>query len=401
MAKKTILESARRLPVIGKYDVVVIGGGFAGTAAAVSAARNGAKTCLIEKQYTLGGLATLGNVWFYLPICDGYGRQVIGGMGEEFLKASVKYGGGQVPACWKRGGKKTDRLKTRYATPFSPDSCTIALDELCLTAGVTLHFDTRVCNVVQSRRRISAIIVENKGGRSAIACETVIDASGDADVCFLAGEATRSRNDNSLACWAFYAVGEKVLRRVDQDWPIGAAAGRRTYRGDVPDDVTKVSIETRKTARGIIRKLRRENPGKDVEAVKLPGIPLFRMTRRLRGLVELQERQVHKWFPDTIGLTGSWLENGPVYAIPLRSLIGSKVDNLLAAGRCISVAGNAWDVTRAIPACVMTGQAAGTAAAMAAANGRPISRLDVAALQQRLKDQKVILDPKLVIRSTY
>ena len=82
---KTVEEPAREIPVWGEYDVIVVGGGVAGVAAAVAAARNGARVCLIEKAHALGGLATLGLVVYYLPLCDGRGNQVIGGLGEEII----------------------------------------------------------------------------------------------------------------------------------------------------------------------------------------------------------------------------------------------------------------------------------------------------------------------------
>ena len=87
-----IEEKAKQIPVYGEYDVAVVGGGIAGIAAALAASRHGAKTVLIEKQFALGGLATLGLVTIYLPICDGCGRQVSFGIAEELLKLSMKYG---------------------------------------------------------------------------------------------------------------------------------------------------------------------------------------------------------------------------------------------------------------------------------------------------------------------
>ncbi|MBT6144972.1 MAG: FAD-dependent oxidoreductase, partial [Gemmatimonadetes bacterium] len=86
---KRVTEAERTLPVTAEADVIVAGGGIAGVAAAIAAARNGASVCLLEKSYGLGGLATLGNVTVYLPICDGMGRQVMGGLAEELLHLSV------------------------------------------------------------------------------------------------------------------------------------------------------------------------------------------------------------------------------------------------------------------------------------------------------------------------
>mgnify|MGYP004481321329 FL=1 len=92
MKEKFITEPTRKIPVTGEYDVAVCGGGVAGIAAALSAARGGAKTLLIEKQFALGGLATLGLVTIYLPLCDGNGRQVSFGLAEELMLLSIEKG---------------------------------------------------------------------------------------------------------------------------------------------------------------------------------------------------------------------------------------------------------------------------------------------------------------------
>ena len=95
-------EPAKRLPVSGEFDVIVVGGGIAGVAAAIAAARNGADVCLLEKEFGLGGLATLVNIIKYLPLCDGLGNQVIGGLGGGVAQAvGLRCGGGQPYA---RGG---------------------------------------------------------------------------------------------------------------------------------------------------------------------------------------------------------------------------------------------------------------------------------------------------------
>ena len=84
--QRSLREAARSVPVVGAFDVAVVGGGVAGVAASVAAARNGVTVCLIEKACAVGGLATLGLVTVYLPLCDGKGRQVMGGLAEELLK---------------------------------------------------------------------------------------------------------------------------------------------------------------------------------------------------------------------------------------------------------------------------------------------------------------------------
>ncbi|MDP6037490.1 MAG: FAD-dependent oxidoreductase, partial [Candidatus Latescibacteria bacterium] len=179
-----VIEGQRELPVLGKYDVVVAGGGIAGVAAAVAAARNGASVCLLEKAFGLGGLATLGNVIVYLPICDGMGRQVMGGLAEELLHLSVadlkqddlaaRFN--RVPHCWQPGGDLEERKKTRFRVDFNPASYQLVLEKLLLDEGVKILYDTRVCAVDSDVQMIRHLLIENKSGRSAIACGMIIDA---------------------------------------------------------------------------------------------------------------------------------------------------------------------------------------------------------------------------------
>lgn len=395
--RPTVHELAREVPVTGAYDVVVVGGGIAGVAAAVAAARNGAATCLIEKEQGLGGLATLGNVVVYLPICDGQGNQVIAGLGEELLKLSVQDGFNPLPACWLPNGDAEQRRKTRYRVTFNPASYILGLEDLVVRSRVKLLYDARFCDVIREGGHIRAVIVESKSGRTALASRCVVDASGDADVCARAGEKTVSLRTNVAAGW-FYTHDRKQLRLVcnSEEFPrdprqmpkVG-----RGFAGDDADDVTAQILASRESIRKRLARLREEAKGGPVFPAFLPSIACFRMTRRLEGRVVLQESDNRRWFDDALGMTGDWRKAGPVYFLPLGCLAGVANDNLLTAGRCISADGPAWDVTRVIPTCAVTGEAVGTVAALAARTtaGR-VSRLDVPAVQEHLRQQGVLID---------
>ena len=280
----SIREPARDLPVHGDFDVVVAGGGMAGVAAAVAAARNGAGVCLIDKQSALGGLATLGVVAIYLPIGDGRGRQVVGGLGEELLKLSVadlraddeaaRFRG--IPACWQPDGDADRRRSTRYRAEFNPASLMFALEKLVVDSGVTLMYDTRVCSVVRDGARVSHLVVENKSGRFAVACRTAVDATGDADVCFMAGERTESL-DSNVPCGWFYTLrrGRLTLHQHSNDYCPGGTKAVGTapfFRGDDGEHVTEHILATRALARAKLASLRAGHDD-DVHLIMPAGIP--------------------------------------------------------------------------------------------------------------------------------
>jgi 2-polyprenyl-6-methoxyphenol hydroxylase-like FAD-dependent oxidoreductase len=388
-------EHARRVPVVGTYDVAVVGGGVAGVAAALAAARSGTRVCLIEKENALGGLATLGLIVYYLPLCDGRGRKVIAGIGEELLRLSIRYGPGEIPACWRRRASQRERQKHRYQLVFNPASFLLALEEVLCDAGVTLLYDTRFCSLTQRAGRITALIVENKSGRQAIRCGTVVDASGDADVCARAGEPTATVKTNATSWWFYtHQDGKPVLHPHHEPFGTWRKPGHVGYAGDNAPDVSAMMIAGRRMILKEARRLARGRGFQRVYPLLVPLLPQFRTTRRLKGALELDESDDGREFPDAVGLTGDWRKAGPVFALPFRCLRATRTENLITAGRCISVTTAAWEVTRAIPACAVTGQAAGVAAAMAAmaaSQGRALASLDLAGLRARLRKQGVIL----------
>ena len=112
------IKDERPIKVLSSYDVVVVGGGIAGISAAVSAAREGAKTLILEKGIVFGGLATVGLINWYEPLCDGCGQKMIGGIAEELIRLSIKYSFQDLPNAWE--GTDSSREDGRYSTHFSP-----------------------------------------------------------------------------------------------------------------------------------------------------------------------------------------------------------------------------------------------------------------------------------------
>ncbi len=391
--KGFLIQPERRIPRGGIYDVAVVGGGIAGAAAAAAAARSGARVCLIEKEHGPGGLATLGNVAVYLPLCDGMGHQVSAGLAEELLIIS-QGDADLIPACWKEGGDETERFQSRYRITFNPSVFLLALESLLIGEGIDIWYDTRFCGVYMEDERITDCIVENKSGTLAVAAGVFVDASGDADVCRAAGENTVSLAGNVAAAWFYITEGNGAdlhprTRPFDGCGEETPGENNPGFRGDSGRDVSRMNTACRDLVRERLNEMKSE--GRNGEPVHLPCIPSFRMTRRLAGEYELEESDDRVMFEDSVGLIAHWRKKGPVFSVPFRSLAGVKTENLITAGRCISAGKTGWDITRAIPGCAVTGEAAGTAAALSVQERVSIRDLDIEKLQKILEQNGVII----------
>jgi hypothetical protein len=385
--------------VCGEYDVIVVGGGIAGVAAALAAVRHGSKTLLLEKQVVLGGLATAGHIVFYLPLCDGMGNKVIGGIAEELLWESIRYGGGNLPPEWEGRPARVVTSK-RYQTEFNAPVFVMALDRVIGEAGVDLLFDTVFCAPVMEKGRCRGVIVENKSGRQAYLCKTVVDATGDADVLAKAG-APCAEQDNFLAYWSYCltedslqtALAQQNLKSLLKLFCIGSMTGgglpdgSLKYYGTDVRQITKYLLKCRELA---LEELTKRGMDKLVLA-SFPSMAQFRTTRRLEGEYVLGAEDADKRFEDSVGCAGDSLKAGPVYEIPYRALYSSKVVNVFAAGRNIASAGYAWEVTRVIPVAAATGQAAGTAAVLISENSCAAGEVDIPRLQQILAEDGVLV----------
>jgi hypothetical protein len=125
--------------------------------------------------------------------------------------------------------------------------------------------------------------------------------------------------------------------------------------------------------------------------LSLPGMAQLRTTRRIAGRYTLSGDDSSRSFADSIGCTGDWRKRGPIYEIPYRCLTTEGMNNILVAGRCIATRGEAWEVCRVIPPAAMTGQAAGSAAALAVRNNCSVQTVDIGELQKLLTDGGVLL----------
>lgn len=368
--------------VTHSFDVVVAGGGIAGISAALSSAREGKSTVLIEPSYVLGGLATSGIVTIYLPLCDGEGHQVSFGICEELIRLSVKHGAeGEDAPEWFGEGSMEERKKHRYRAQFNPHLFALEAEKLLLDEGVTIFYGTRVCAVDVDSNNIKGVIVENKSGRSYIQCKAAVDATGDADLFYFAGDETvLYEKQNVLAAWYYY-VGKEGVQTLN---PLGYCESpgkvdqptliKRRFTGiDGFDNSEMVQLAHQQMLNDIIK--RRQDDDK-LYPSNIPSIPQLRMTRMIDGEYKLDLDDKHKHFESSVGMISDWRYRGPIYEVPFEALYTKKLKNVFAAGRCISVTQTMWDASRVIPPCAVTGEAAGIAAAVAAANGS-VSAIDV------------------------
>jgi len=386
------------------FEVIVAGAGVAGVGAALAAARTGARTALVEKTIFPGGLATAGNILHYLPLSDSRGRQVTFGIAEELLHAAIRYGPGDVPPDWR-----DPDTSSRYSARFSPASFAMTLDEALLGAGVDIWFDTLICASAVQGNRITGIEVENKSGRGLLTARCIIDATGDADVAFRAG-APCAEQDNYLTLWALGASldaatqavqendGTPLLQRVilgGSDTGVGHPEGMKKFIGTDGKEVSEFVLESRRLLREYYREKQTglgPQGRKNAFPLTLPAVADFRTTRRIEGHCRLEDGQMFTHFDDCVGLVADWRRGRDVWEVPYGALVPQGIKGLLAAGRCISAAGQAWEVMRVIQAAVLTGEVCGTAAATAVHLDTTPDALDIGSLQKELRKRNFLLD---------
>ena len=391
------IEENNQIEVYGSYDVAVCGGGFGGISAALAAARMGKRVLLMEKEYILGGLGTAGIVTIYLPLCDGMGRQVSFGIAEELLRLSILHGAeARYPANWLDGvGSRTEK-DPRFEVQYNPQVFAVLAEKLLQEAGVEILYGTYVTAVKAEKDKLTHLIAENKSGRQAYRVGSVVDATGDCDIANFAKAPTETfKQGNVLAAW-YYSIGKQGYRlnmlgysdtpeeEKKEKGELKRLLDRRFSGLDGKELSEQVCLSHQSTYNDFLKK-RVEDP--ELWPVTVATIPQIRMTRRIAGEYELSHTEMHTYFEDSIGMVSNWKKRGPVYEVPFRTLYSAKVKNLICAGRCTSVNEALWDVMRVIPCCAVTGQAAGTAAAMT----DDFASLDVKMLQAKLEKDGVVL----------
>jgi len=269
---------------------------------------------------------------------------------------------------------------------FNPASFVLGLDEMILGSRIVPYLETQAVEPIMKGRTVAGVIVQDKARRRALRGKVVVDASGDAVTAAASGAPVRTAK-NYLAIWCLYTDNNTIKPLI-----IGADPSRpgrddkRSWDGTDPDASTAFNLKSRTRLRAEIVRRQKAGGGRNLlYPVTLPTVPQFRTTRCLVGEYVLSSADNKRFFPDAIGLTGDWRKTDRCYAIPYRTLVPQKIDGLLAAGRIISTTTDAWEVTRVIPPCAVTGQAAGAAAALSALANKKPRDLPVAKLQEHLR----------------
>ncbi len=435
-----IREPAREVPVYHRCDVLVVGGGPSGTAAAYAAAKAGAEVVLLERYNHLGGLSTGGLVIWIDRMTDWSGRQVIRGFADEILgrlPASAK--AGPSPSDW---GSRDPQLAAYWASRTSafhgivswaptidPEWLKVASQELLLEAGVRLVLHGWAAVPVVEEGRVTAVLFEGKGGRQALPARVVIDATGDGDIFARAGAEFDSDIDEGdvhhSMNTAFMLGGVDMDRWIEfrtterEQFSQFMRLGRErlgffqspyvSWRKDIAlflgprqsglsgidiDDMNEVEIRSHRFMAGHCEFFRQHAPGFESAYMLQSASQLgVRHTRRLKGLARLQRAQWSQGIalPSEIGVSPSVSPKFPVISVPYEALVPARLEGLIACGRHISSDASSHGFMREIPQCWLTGQAAGVAAAIAASAGAQPREVNIRDVQATLRRQGVFL----------
>lgn len=393
---ESIKEPARRIPVVDRADIVVIGGGPAGFAASVAASRQGMDVIMLERGYFLGGLFTGCDVTLlndmYTPTHNGR-VQAIFGICDELCNRLTAHD----MLVWAGTPPNVDTEATKYF-----------MEEMCCEAGVRILYGAHASEISMSGDRIEAVFVETKSGRVAIRTKFVIDCSGDGDVMAWTGE---DFNEYKYDISAMYRIGNIGNHR--HGWATPNKGAYTQHLGDGIKNVdgldayaaTKAQLELRKRMWENTLQARSQEGNEGAYLLSTPSIVGVRVTRVLNSVMNVttEGAATGKSYDDVIGFSGSdstlhW--NGTkinaidrkMWQVPYRSLVPKTVNNLLVAGRCFGYEENLRYDAREVGTCLMTGEAAGFAAAQAVSLRQSCRDINVRTLQNTLRRNNVKLD---------
>jgi len=437
---ETIGEPAREVPVYGHCDVLVVGGGPAGTAAAVAAAREGADVVLLERYGHLGGLATGGLVFWIDRMADWEGNLVVAGLGQELMDRCAKEDallgpprelwGSRDPTAAAYWGQRTSALRgvVQWSPTVDPEVLKLASNDVVREAGVQTLLHCWAVAAVKEGDKVRGVVFESKEGRKALLAKVVIDCTGDGDIFALAGaeyeddfdpESAHARLNTSFRFGNVDMrryLDFRMLRREEHGALMRKAAeiGVNLHAHATPydsvalfltpkmsgysalkiADLTAVEFKSRDAMREGLAFYRAFVPGFErawiLDSAQQIGT---RHARRLAGATKVTidhwRRDGH--YVDSVGLCPGLTPEFPTLEIPYGCLVPKQVEGLLAAGRNLSADPQSHSPLREIPECWVMGQGAGIAAAVAVRDGLRLRDVPAAELQAKLERQGVIV----------
>jgi hypothetical protein len=451
------LKVIRDVPVARECDVLVAGGGPAGIAAAIAAARNGASTVLVEQYGFLGGTSTAGLVGPFMTSSSLDGTiQLVRGIFDELVNRMEAMGGAIHPSKVPAGSPYSAYIEygAHHTTPFHPETMKLVSAEMCLEAGVDLYLHSFLADAIIENDTVTGALVANKSGLQAIQARVAVDCTGDGDLAFWAGAEMvkgREQDGKMQPLSMFFRIGNVDRARVeahrqahpDDIRPFAGIIREARERGEYPiprlgvnmhmepdgwawrintsrllgldatqvDDLITGEIEGRRQVAFLMGFFRQHLPGfKNCILLETGTQVGVRETRRIMGeyILTQEDLGAGRLFDDSIAFAGFPIDihqvdgaggiyherlTANIYSIPYRSLLPKRVEQLLVAGRCLSATHEAAGAVRVMPHCFATGQAAGTAAALAVRHGVAPRSVSVLELQQQLLAGGAYLEP--------
>ncbi len=425
-----VQEPGGAVPVVAKSDVVVVGGGPAGFAAAVAAKREGCSVTLIERYPYLGGLASGGMVLVLDDMNNGQ-ETTVTGVCMEMIERMARVGacvyppeedrrqGWDVHRKWAHWGLFDFRSSSKpmpivMAAAFDPDGWKRASNEMIAEVGVDVRLHSWFSKAIVSDGAIRGVICETKAGRQAIMGDIVIDTSGDLDVAAAAGAEFTDGSYMITTVFRLGGVDVEAAERFRHEEPerfalldkqakkvVGGSWDRWWLATPLPgvvwcncphmtgydamkvEDQTRADFDGRKRIYALTDFVRANMPGFE-KAYVIDVAPQLgvRQTRLLKGEYVVTKSDVNDrlWFEDTVA-------RGRDYYTPYRSMLPVGIEGLIVAGRHYSATESAQKLSREIPPCMSMGQSAGVAAALALSQSIPLRKVDPKAICKRVRAQ--------------